>query len=411
MTPPLWDLYQQGFAGVLTQRILSGDVEIVTKGFHPETVVNDVADPPKEQNPENQDIATEYVCDFDTLSNYLHDFEVPGMHVVCLHQNSLAFFKDAMLDRSPKTVAADQVKNWSDLKQILSSELGLRSEDELHQPWYTFSPTGHRLFSENDDGNASIDKFSRLGLFLVMQGGQWIWPGIHKGYRREILLDVTRNATLETISLHPLVLSVQGFLSEGECDWIQMAAAPQMRYSEVKLMDHDKGRPASDFRTSQTAFLASRAPEMKEIDSRTASLVRIPENHQESAQVLRYDHSEKYNTHHDYFEPSLYQKDPNTLRLIKNGRRNRMTTVFWYLSDVEVGGETVFPRFDKAPHPRSGQDFDSGLRVKPERGKVIIFYSMTPDGVLDPFSLHGAAPVKEGLKWAANKWVWNLPLR
>jgi prolyl 4-hydroxylase len=224
-------------------------------------------------------------------------------------------------------------------------------------------------------------------------------------------LDDTRNATLETLSLHPLVLSVKGFLSEEECDWIQRTAEPKMTYSGVKLMDHDKGRPASDFRTSQSAFLVSSAPEAQEIDIRTASLVRLPQSHQEYAQVLRYGNTEKYNTHHDYFEPSLYQQDARTLKLIQNGRRNRMITVFWYLTDVERGGETVFPRVDKGPPPAHGDMFDTGLKVKPERGKVIIFYSMTPDGRLDPYSLHGAAPVKEGVKWAANKWVWNAPQR
>ena len=26
-------------------------------------------------------------------------------------------------------------------------------------------------------------------------------------------------------------------------------------------------------------------------------------------------------------------------------------------------------------------------------------------------SLHGGCPVEEGVKWAANKWVWNAPMR
>ena len=79
-------------------------------------------------------------------------------------------------------------------------------------------------------------------------------------------------------------------------------------------------------------------------------------------------------------------------------------------SDVEEGGETVFPRFGGGPPPRNMSDCSIGLKVKPTRGKVIIFYSLKPDGSLDPLSLHGACPVKKGIKWAANKWVWNLPI-
>src|SRR3546814_19013641 len=33
---------------------------------------------------------------------------------------------------------------------------------------------------------------------------------------------------------------------------------------------------------------------------------------------------------------------------------------------------------------------------------------MDPSGELEPHSLHGACPVKQGVKWAANKWVSRL---
>jgi prolyl 4-hydroxylase len=52
---------------------------------------------------------------------------------------------------------------------------------------------------------------------------------------------------------------------------------------------------------------------------------------------------------------------------------------------------------------------DQGLLVKPEAGKVIIFYSLLANGNIDDASLHGGCPVKEGTKWAANKWLWNKP--
>ena len=47
----------------------------------------------------------------------------------------------------------------------------------------------------------------------------------------------------------------------------------------------------------------------------------------------------------------------------------------------------------------------------PQAGKVIIFYSMLPDGSMDDFSLHGGCDVldKEATKWSANFWLWNKP--
>ena len=47
--------------------------------------------------------------------------------------------------------------------------------------------------------------------------------------------------------------------------------------------------------------------------------------------------------------------------------------------------------------------------MHPEKGKVIIFYSLGPDGNGDELSQHAACPLQSGTKWSANKWVWNLP--
>lgn len=250
--------------------------------------------------------------------------------------------------------------------------------------------------------------------------------------------------TLETLSLQPLVISVDRFLTEEECDHVQEKATPSMRHSSVSFTDADKGKEASDFRTSSNTFVRASDDILLDIDYRTASLVRIPRNHQEHVQVLRYEKTQHYVAHHDYFNPIYYQEDPGTLALIENGRKNRLATVFWYLSDVEKGGETVFPRWNGAPSPQDFADCSVGLKVKPRRGKVVIFYSLTADGEVDEYSLHGACPVEEGVKWAANKvscylgvctsyyrcdsetndkmkmthclviipgqWVWNLPM-
>lgn len=214
----------------------------------------------------------------------------------------------------------------------------------------------------------------------------------------------TRTVVLETISLQPLVLSVEGFLAPFECDHIQEVATPSMQYSDVALKDHDQGKDASNWRTSQTAFVPGEDDVFLDLEYRTASLVRIPKDHQEDLQVLRHGLTEHYVAHHDYFDPASYSQDPETLDWIQCGRRNRLATVFWYLSDVAQGGETAFP--NAAGHDTKNH-CENGLMVKPQRGKVIIFYSLTARGDMDDRSLHAACPIKEGIKWAANKWVWS----
>ncbi len=266
-----------------------------------------------------------------------------------------------------------------------------------------------------------MSSIASSGMVVITQGGNWIWPGVREGFQRIIEVSSTRgdgaspdsrNITIETLSLKPLVLSIEGFLSDEECDYIAQKAEPTIQYSGVSLKDADKGKATSNWRTSQSTFLAAQDDQtLIDIEHRTASLTRVPRNHQEYTQVLRYGHSEKYDAHHDYFDPQSYQRDPSTLKLIQNGKKNRFATVFWYLTDVNDGGHTIFPRAFGLPPVRSHSDCSQGLKVQPQKGKVIIFYSLNAAGEMDPLSLHGACPVGEdNVKWAANKWVWNAPM-
>ena len=115
-----------------------------------------------------------------------------------------------------------------------------------------------------------------------------------------------------------------------------------MQYSGVTLMDKDQGRPASDFRTSQSTFISSfRDDILAALEYRTASLTRLPKKYQEATQVLRYGYEEKYSAHLDWFDKQQYLQDENTLRLIDYGKKNRLATVFWYLSGKRFKYYTV----------------------------------------------------------------------
>lgn len=43
--------------------------------------------------------------------------------------------------------------------------------------------------------------------------------------------------------------------------------------------------------------------------------------------------------------------------------------------------------------------------VKPRRGDALLFFSLLPNAIPDPMSLHAGCPVIEGEKWSATKWI------
>ena len=68
---------------------------------------------------------------------------------------------------------------------------------------------------------------------------------------------------------------------------------------------------------------------------------------------------------------------------------------FSHSSDVEEGGETVFPsaKVNSSSFPWYNELSDcgkKGLSVRPKMGDALLFWSMKPDAIPDPTSLHGS---------------------
>jgi len=179
-----------------------------------------------------------------------------------------------------------------------------------------------------------------------------------------------------------------------------------MESSPVTLMDKDKGKAAKEFRTSSQARLdRAESGTLRDIDARVGGLTGVPKIHNEEVQLLRYERTQYYSAHLDNWDPSYY----SDAAWFEHGHNNRFITVFWYLTTVDKGGETIFPRAYGLPQPQNMYGCEQGLKVKPVKGSVIFWYSLHPNGNTDPNGLHGACPVEEGHKFSANYWVWNKP--
>ncbi|KAG6700730.1 hypothetical protein I3842_08G127100 [Carya illinoinensis] len=209
-----------------------------------------------------------------------------------------------------------------------------------------------------------------------------------------------REQWVELISWEPRAFVYHNFLTKDECEHLISLAKPNMHKSTV--VDSETGKSKdSRVRTSSGTFLArGRDKVIRIIEKKIADFTFLPAEHGEGLQVLHYEVGQKYEPHFDYFQDQL-----NT----KNGGQ-RMATVLMYLSDVEEGGETVFPaakgNFSSVPWWDELSDCGKkGLSVKPKMGDALLFWSMKPDATLDPSSLHGGCPVIKGNKWSATKWL------
>ena len=124
--------------------------------------------------------------------------------------------------------------------------------------------------------------------------------------------------------------------------------------------------------------------------------------------MLRYLPQQHYAAHHDFFDPGDYSASGRARGLANN----RFATVFFYLNEVDAGGQTGFPRAGGLDQPHDFLDCGRGFAAEPKKRRVVIFYSMLPSGEFDHYSLHAGCDVGEnGTKWAANYWLWNTPQR
>ncbi|KAH9604564.1 hypothetical protein KSS87_017361 [Heliosperma pusillum] len=203
----------------------------------------------------------------------------------------------------------------------------------------------------------------------------------------------TTDQWVEILSWEPRAFLYHHFLSKEECEYLISLAKPHMKKSTV--VDSKTGKSKdSRVRTSSGTFLRRGQDKIiRDIEKRLADFSFIPVEHGEGLQILHYEEGQKYEPHYDYFLDEF-----NT----KNGGQ-RIATVLMYLSDVEEGGETVFPaavgNFSSLPGwNEKSECAKKGLSVKPRMGDALLFWSMRPDATLDSSSLHGSISVQNGVQ-------------
>ena len=181
----------------------------------------------------------------------------------------------------------------------------------------------------------------------------------------------------------PLYLFEQ-FVSQEEADHLVDMARSQLSPSLVS--GEGEGVP-SEGRSGGVHWVPhNTTPITQALSERVAYLVGLPLENCESIQVIHYSEGEEYKPH---FDAWLENTDTGRRCLARGGQR--LVTCLAYLSEVEAGGGTFFPKLD--------------VEVMPRQGRLVLFHNCY-QGSSDrhPSSLHGGLPVLSGEKWACNFW-------
>ncbi|MFS0879134.1 2OG-Fe(II) oxygenase [Metabacillus niabensis] len=170
----------------------------------------------------------------------------------------------------------------------------------------------------------------------------------------------------------PLIVILGNVLSDDECDVLIQLSKDRLQRSKI-----GDSREVHELRTSSSMFIEDGQHEViTKIEKRISQIMNIPVEHGEGIQVLNYKVGQEFKAHLDYFSAA---ENP------------RISTLVMYLSDVEQGGETYFPKLN--------------LSVSPQKGMAVYFEYFYNNEMLNESTFHGGAPVIVGDKWAATQWM------
>ncbi|ROT77583.1 hypothetical protein C7M84_003767 [Penaeus vannamei] len=198
---------------------------------------------------------------------------------------------------------------------------------------------------------------------------------------------------LEEMSLDPYIVVFRDFLTEAQTEAIKGIAKPRLTTSRHR-------GPGGNFissmvRTSSTAWLRESVDDRKKLLVNmtrkiefATGLHALESSAGEDYQVANYGIGGLYVTHTDYL---MINPDPRAYTPWEHFMGDRFATFMVYLSDVEAGGATVFPR--------------AGVTIWPKRGSAAFWWNLYRSGAGDENTRHGACPVLHGSKWISNKWI------
>ena len=247
-------------------------------------------------------------------------------------------------------------------------------------------------------------------------------------------LDHYKNGQL--LSFNPPIAVIDHFLTAKECDYLVNMSIPHLIPAKT-AGDQDISK-----RTSSSHFLTEHQANRKvvrKIRKRIRDLLlAVPlqgetyalkkDQQFEALQIQKYEKKQLYQPHYDYSAA------------VQSSINFRFATVLMYLTTPLEGGETIFPLVEKrlepdgvaVPYYNSTGNFkkqscrdevmcdasnyshykemphcccSETLRVKPAKGRVLLFLPRLANGESDKRTWHGGCPIVKGEKFTAQQWV------
>lgn len=183
----------------------------------------------------------------------------------------------------------------------------------------------------------------------------------------------------------PDIVLLDHFMTTSECD--ELCELSKSTLTKSTVVDDKTGEGINhQARTSLgTYFTLGQNSLVEKIESRISEITGFPAINGEGIQILNYANGGEYRPHFDYFPDN----QGGNANMVKGGQR--IITIIMYLNDVHTGGATVFPEIN--------------LSIYPKKGSALYFSYLNALNVVDPLTLHAGAPVIEGEKWIATKWI------
>jgi prolyl 4-hydroxylase len=179
---------------------------------------------------------------------------------------------------------------------------------------------------------------------------------------------------------------VRDFLDEETCAALIERIDAQRRPSTIA---DDSG--IANFRTSETCDLDPKDDLVATVDAKFADLLGLSLANSEPLQGQRYAPGQEFKPHTDTFNPGGYDFYVHTA-----DQGQRTWTAMVYLNEPEDGGATRFKKIGKT--------------IQPERGKLLTWNNLLPDGQPNPATLHQGMKVRRGTKYVLTKWFREQPV-